>query len=104
MVRRATTAPSTTTGRWAMRPTARIPASGGLMIAVNSSMSNMPRLETLNVAPVYSSGASRRARARSARAFDSAVISSRPFRSAFRMTGVMSPSSIATAIPMWTSA
>src|SRR2546430_2240763 len=39
-----------------------IPASGGLMTAVNWSMSNMPRFETENVAPVYSFGCSRRPR------------------------------------------
>ena len=34
------------------------------MIAVNSSMSNMPRFETEKVPPVYSSGLSFRSRAR----------------------------------------
>ena len=73
------------------------------MTAVNSSMSNIPRLETVKVAPVYSSGWSLRAWARSASTFDSAAISSSPLRSAWRITGVMSPSSTATAIPTWTS-
>src|SRR5207253_2620873 len=52
-----------------------IPASGGLIIAVNWSMSNMPRFETENVAPVYSLGCSRRLRARSA-----SSLASRPAR------------------------
>src|SRR5207249_4442347 len=41
-----------------------IPASGGLITAVNWSMSNMPRFETENVEPVYSLGCSRRVRGR----------------------------------------
>ena len=44
-----------------------MPDSGGLMIAVNWSIPNMPRLETENVEPVYSSGLSFRSRARLAR-------------------------------------
>src|SRR2546430_1500156 len=37
-----------------------IPASGGLITAVNWSMSNMPRFETENVEPVYSPAAAER--------------------------------------------
>src|SRR5882762_10515691 len=66
-------------------------------------MSNMPRFETLNVAPVYSSGFRRRLRARPASSRDSAPISRRLFMSAFRITGVMRPSSMATAMPTCTS-
>src|SRR6059058_4850221 len=54
-----------------------IPASGGLITAVNWSMSNMPRFETENVAPVYSLGCSRRLRARSASSLASRPISER---------------------------
>src|SRR5262249_27869774 len=54
--RRTTSASSTTTGRLASVPTARMPDSGGLMIAANSRTPYMPRFDTLNVAPVYSSG------------------------------------------------
>ena len=71
------------------------------MIAVKCSMSNIPRLEMLKVEPVNSSGLSFRSRARPASSRDSALISRRLFWSAFRITGVMSPSSIATAIPIW---
>ena len=78
-------------------------ASGGLITAVNSSMSSMPRFDTLNVAPVYSSGASFRARALSAKSLARAEISASPTRSAKRITGVMSPSSTATAMPTCTS-
>src|SRR6266536_6037944 len=75
-----------------------IPASGGLMTAVNWSMSNIPRFETENVAPVYSLGWSRRLRALSASSFASRPISASDFTSAFRITGVISPSSTATAM------
>ena len=101
--RRGTIAPPTTAGICAMLPMATIPASGGLMTAVKCSMSNMPRFETENVAPVYSSGVSLRSRARPASARASVEICRSDFPSAWRMTGVMSPSSIATAMPRWTS-
>ena len=86
-----------------MLPTARMPASGGLMMAVNWSMSNMPRFDTLKVPPVYSSGLSRRSLARPASSFTSAEISRSDFRSAFRTTGVIRPSSTATATLRCTS-
>ena len=73
------------------------------MTAVNSSMSSMPRLETEKVPPVYSSGLSFRSRARPARSRASAAISRSDLRSAWRITGVISPSSIATAMLTWTS-
>ncbi len=63
----------------------------------------MPRFETENVEPVYSSGVSRRSRARPASAFASVPICASDFTSAFLITGVIRPSSIATAIPMCTS-
>ncbi len=80
-----------------------MPASGGLITAVNSSISNMPRFETENVAPVYSSGFSRRSRARWASERASVPIAESGFRSALRITGVIRPSSTATAMPRWTS-
>ena len=52
------------TGRGTMVPIAMMPDSGGLITAVNWSISNMPRLETEKVDPVYSSGLRRRLRAR----------------------------------------
>ena len=69
------------------------------MIAANSLMPYMPRLETLKVPPWYSSGASPMglARARPASSFTSAEISARPLPSALRTMGVTSPSSMATA-------
>src|SRR6267143_1404186 len=66
-------------------------------------MSNIPRFETLNVEPVYSSGLRRRLRAFPARSRASAPISLNDFKSALRITGVMRPSSMATAMPMCTS-
>ena len=48
--------PSLTTTVGFAVPTAKIAASGGLMIAVNSLMPNIPKFEIEKVAPVYSSG------------------------------------------------
>ena len=45
---------SPTTGLRTAAPTARIPACGGLMIASNSSIPNMPRLLTVSVPPCSS--------------------------------------------------
>ncbi len=64
----------------------------------------MPRFETEKVEPVYSSGLSFRSRARPASSFASREISLMRLRSASKITGVMSPSSMATAMPMWTRA
>ena len=70
------------------------------MIAVNWSMPNMPRFDTEKVEPVYSS---RRelalARPLGEVARFCAEISRSDFRSASKMTGVISPSSMATAMP-----
>ena len=57
-------APSTTTGCCRAAPTARMPDCGGLMIAENSSVPYMPRLETEKVPPSSSCWRSRRSRAR----------------------------------------
>ena len=62
-----------------------MPASGGLMIAVNWSIPNMPRFETENVAPVYSSGLSLRSRARFASSRASREISLMRLRSASKI-------------------
>ena len=47
---------SSTAGRFSSLPTVRIAACGGLMIAVNCSMPNMPRFETVKVPPESSGG------------------------------------------------
>ena len=73
-------------------------------MAVNSVTSNMPRFEIVKVEPMNSSGLSFRSRARVARSLISAEMSTTCFWSAFRTTGVMSPSGIETATPTWTSA
>ena len=72
------------------------------MIAVNWSICIMPRLDTENVEPVNSSGLSLRSRAFFARTFASAEISLMRFCSALKITGTMSPSSVATAMPRCT--
>ena len=66
-------------------------------------MSNMPRFDTEKVAPVYCAGCNRRARASSASSRASRPISLSDFTAASRMTGVIKPSSTATAIPRCTS-
>src|SRR6266446_4206883 len=81
-------------------PTARMVACGGLITAVKSLMPYMPRLDTADVPPWYSSGLSLRARARAAKSFISAEITETGFVSAFRMIGVISPPGIATATPI----
>src|SRR5205807_839105 len=94
--------PPSTTGTSLMAPTARIAASGGLMIAVNSSTPNMPRLEMENVAPVRSPSAGRPERARSMTCRDSIEIWTRSFMSASCTTGTSRPMPWlgATARPM----
>ena len=71
------------------------------MIAENSATSYMPRFEIENVAPESSWALSFRARARSARSRDSTAICASGLDSQLRSTGVIRPSSSATAIPMW---
>ena len=95
--------PSITTAFASTPPIARIPASGGLMIAVNWSMPNMPRFETENVEPVYCSGVSFLLSCESGEFASLLRISHRcDLRSASKITGVMRPSGIATAIPTCT--
>jgi len=80
-----------------------IPASGGLITAVNWSMSNIPRFETEKVAPVYSFGLQPAVAGPLGQLLGlSADIGE---RLQFRVPdpGVMSPSSTATAIPICTS-
>ena len=71
------------------------------MMAENSVTSNMPRLEIEKVAPLISGARSLRARARSARSRASTAIWASDLAWPSRSTGVMSPSSSATAMPMW---
>ncbi|MCZ4588149.1 hypothetical protein O4328_31455 [Rhodococcus opacus] len=54
MIERTTTSPSRTTGVGLAAPTARIAASGGLMMAVKWSIGYMPRLLMVKVPPVNS--------------------------------------------------
>src|SRR6185436_451853 len=67
MRRPARISSSTTTGTLRTAPTARIALSGGLMMAVNSVTSNIPRLEMVKVEPMNSSGFSFFSLARAAR-------------------------------------
>ena len=76
--------------------------SGGLITAVKLSTSNIPRLLTVNVPPLKSSGRSLPVRASSARCCDSRAIARIRRWSALRMTGTIRPCSSATAMPMCT--
>src|SRR5262245_38441302 len=93
------TSSPTTIGRFPAVPTARMVACGGLITASKLWMPYMPRLEMEVVPPWYSCGASRRLRARSARSRISLEISDSDLSSAWRMMGVNSPPSMATATP-----
>jgi len=81
-------------------PTASAAASGGIRTAMKLSTSNIPRLETEKVAPVYSCGWSRLFRARSMSARASVEICSSVFAPQSRSTGEIRPSSSPTAIPI----
>src|SRR5258708_3392156 len=97
--------PSSTTGTSLIAPTARIAASGGLMIATNSSTPNMPRFEIEKVAPLRSPSLGRPDRARSMTCRDSIEIWIRSFASASCTTGTSRPMPWvgATARPMLTA-
>jgi len=90
-------APSLTTGLGSPAPTARMHDCGGLMMAANSRMPYMPRLEMVKPPPWYSSCASLPSLPRSASSFTSVEICARPFWSALRMIGVIRPEGVATA-------
>ena len=77
-------------------------ASGGLITAVNWSIPNIPRFDTVKVPPVTSPAASLPARARPISSLASRATWVRVFRSASRTTGTTSPPSTATAIPTCT--
>src|SRR5271166_4558542 len=62
---RTTICPSTATTRSTIFATARIAACGGVMMAVNASTSNIPRLLTVNVPSLMSAGRNFPPRARS---------------------------------------
>ena len=90
------------TARSAIAPTARIAACGGLITAAKLSIPNIPRLETVKVAPESSGGVIEPSRTRSASARESAAIWRRPLRSASKTVGTTSASRAATAIPTLT--
>ena len=79
-----------------------IAACGGLMIAVNELIPNMPRFETVKVPPPSSGGVIVPARTRSASARVSRAISPSAFVSASNTVGTTSASSAATATPTFT--
>ena len=72
------------------------------MIAENSAVPYMPRLDTVKVPPSSSCWRSFRSRARAASAADSLAITDSRMPSTPRSTGVTRPPSVATAIDMST--
>ena len=81
-------------------PTARMVACGGLMMAENSRTPYMPRLEIADAPPWYSLGFSFLVRARHGQLLHLGRDRRQRLASACRITGAMSPPSIATATPM----
>lgn len=70
------------------------------MIAVNWLIPYIPKLETVNVPPWYSSGLSLPSRALEASALVSAEMVARPLEPTSLMMGVMRPVGVATATQM----
>src|SRR5882672_10847431 len=95
--------PSTGTTRSAIRPTARMAACGGLIIALNASTLYIPKLLIVNVAPEMSVGRNLFDRARSVNSCRSAAISPRFFVCAPGITAATTPSLTAMAMPTFTS-
>ena len=73
-----------------------------LITASNSSIPNIPRLETVKVPPESSGGVTEPSRTLAATARVSAAICRRPFLSASKIVGTTSASSAATATPTLT--
>jgi hypothetical protein len=94
--------PFLTTGSRRAAPIARMAACGGLMIAPNSSVPNMPRLVTVSVPPSSSSCRRLPALARSTRSRTAAASAEIDLSSTPVTTGVTSPRSVATATAMST--
>mmetsp|Transcript_1425 Transcript_1425/g.3501 ORF Transcript_1425/g.3501 Transcript_1425/m.3501 type:complete len:239 (+) Transcript_1425:132-848(+) len=96
----AASGPSLATTFFSVPPTARMHACGALMMAVNCLMPNMPRLETVKVPPMNSSGLMEPSLALPARCLTSLEISATDLVSAPKMMGVSSPRSVLTATLM----
>src|SRR3989442_2335148 len=73
---------------------------GGFTMGYRLVTPYIPRFEIVNVPPVYSSGRSWPARARSVSAFNSREIVASPLVSEERITGVMRPAGVFTATAM----
>ncbi len=91
-----------TTGAFWTAPTASAAACGSVIMALNSSTSNMPRLLIVKVAPVMSSGFIRPSRARATSSRASRANCANGFLSQSRSTAVTRPLSRATARPTFT--
>ena len=90
-----------TTGLVTVAPTARMAALGGLMMAEKRSTPIMPRLLTQKVPPVNWSGLSFLSLARRPSDLASELIAKIDLAWASRTTGVIRPSSMATAKDTW---
>src|SRR5690606_29408 len=96
-----TTAPFFTTGICWIAPTDKIAPSGELIIDVNSSIPNIPKLETVKVDPSQSAGVNFLDLALPAKSLTSAEICDNVLPSAKLTTGTNKPSSTAIATPMF---
>ena len=94
--------PLSATGVATAAETARIAASPGLMIAVNWSTPNMPRLDTVNVEPERSSGETVPSRAPCASSPARSCSCGTVSACASRITGTTRPPGTLTAIPRCT--
>ena len=99
---RGTTSEPTTQGRVAIRPTPRIAASGGLMIAVPPSTPKAPKLETVKVLPRRSVASMDPSRAEVASRWRSSATSGNDLLCASRITTTTRPRSVCTATPRCT--
>src|SRR6185437_188002 len=97
MTRRTRTLPLRTTGSSRTAPTARMEDCGGLMMAANSSVPNIPRLVMVATPPWRSCCRRRPVLARSACSLTWVAMADTESWSAPRITGVTSPSSVAMA-------
>ena len=85
-----------------MQSTPKIPVCGGLMIGVNISISRVPKLDTVKLAPVRRSGLMEPLCADAASSLLSFAISLRDLQSALKIVGTIRPRGVSTAMPRCT--
>src|SRR5690606_14004785 len=90
------------TGFSMIAPTDKIAEFGWLIIEVNSSIPNIPKLETVKVEPSISLGCNFLLRAFVAKSLTAVPICDKVIKSVWLTTGTTNPSSTATATPTFT--